>query len=82
MKILQSPWREQFESFLATVEHRLRVAVPYYSEETIRTVLHIAPKDVAKRFILALSDHDVKCGSQSIAAINHIAADGLTHSAV
>jgi hypothetical protein len=33
MRLLLTPWRKEFEAFLANVKQRLRIAAPYYGED-------------------------------------------------
>ncbi len=78
MNILNSPWRNAFETFLTKAKQDLRVAVPYYGEQTIAAILRNSGGGVNKQFLLALSERDVKAGSQSVGAIELIHADALS----
>jgi phospholipase D-like protein len=68
MHIITSPWQKEFESFIASARKELRIAVPYYGQDTIRMILKASKADT-KYFLLKLSDHDVLAGVQSPRAV-------------
>ena len=74
-KLITSPWRIKFESFIKSARNELRIAAPYYSNEAVKFILTKARKDVPKRFLLALSENAVRTGTQSIAAIRMMRDD-------
>lgn len=68
MRIINSPWRKQFETFVASARKELRIAVPYYSEDIIRMILKRS-KATDKYFLLRLSEPEVLAGAQSPRAV-------------
>lgn len=68
MQIINSPWRKQFEAFVASAQKELRIAVPYYSEDVIKMILERS-KATHKHFLLRLSDREVCDGVQSPRAV-------------
>jgi len=69
MKIITSPWDQEFERFVCSARVSLRVAAPYYGLRVIESIMEKSGPKVRKSFLLALSDAGVRAGSQSAAAI-------------
>ena len=74
MRIINSPWQDELLSFIRSAKKELRVAAPYYGEDVISTILKRS-KANTKHFVLSLSEHDVRSGVQSPAALRAILKD-------
>jgi len=55
-ELVVSPWRAKFESIVVAAKKELRIAAPYYTEDTIRYILTHTGKQVKKYFLFALSE--------------------------
>lgn len=75
--LIASPWRTIFEGFISSARNDLLIAVPFYSEETVKFILTKIGKNVSTRFLLALSASAVKTGAQSTRAIRMMRKDKL-----
>ena len=74
-KLVASPWRTKFEQVISSARKELRIAAPFYNEDTVRFILTKTGKGVAKYFLLALSEQAVKTRAQSTAAIKMMQDD-------
>jgi hypothetical protein len=64
MKIITSPWDQEFKRFVCLARVSLRVAAPYYGLWVIESIMEKSGPKFRKSFLLEPSDAGVRAGSK------------------
>jgi phosphatidylserine/phosphatidylglycerophosphate/cardiolipin synthase-like enzyme len=75
LKIVESPWRNECLSLVASAKKELRIVAPFYGRDIISAILENSSRSATKYFLLALSDQGISDQSQSVAALHLLQND-------
>lgn len=69
MRLVFSPWSEDFDGIIRSARRQLSVAAPYFSGDVLQRIVERKRRGVKVDFLLSLSQNEVRAGVQSATAV-------------